>query len=268
MRHNPHMTFVDRSVPQEKEEGRVKTEEESAVVDRALQGEHPTTNIQPTTSGGELELAVPGSARAEHLAGDPRAAALQREFQVAFQKKFAVFAGGFKSLLHEFVDKAEQGRQIGVLLNEFAEVALPGKRLTLDFYRQHSAMFTDGQGQTIPLAMLEWFMKVARARGERAIVDMQTALEWQKPFLKAPEDELFTLVSDRAPGERAPQRDEWAKMVAWVEGSELPETWKALRENPAYFPGGHIREDLRETVREEWKPIFKILEEVKKELGL
>ena len=206
------------------------------------------------------------TARSEFLAANPRAAKLQATQMTEFHKRFAELIGGLKSILRGIVDKAEQARQIGIVLIEFVDT-LPGQKITPDFYEQLKPEFTDPQGRLISLELLEWFMKVARHNLD-PIADFETALKWKQPLLLATGDPEFKLETVRVAGDRPEAKDEWGQLKEWMSNPELEDWWAKLHHNDAYFPGGQMRPDLRAMMAEEWKPKFKVLDELRQELGI
>jgi hypothetical protein len=204
--------------------------------------------------------------RADYLAANPRAAALQAAQMSEFHKRLSELLGGLHSILHGFVDKAEQARQIGIVLIEFVDT-LPGQKLTPDFYEQLKPEFTDPQGRLTSLELLEWFMKVARHNLD-PIADFETALKWKQPLLLATGDPEFKLETVREAGERPEAKDEWGHLKEWLSEPDLEEWLIKLHQNPAYYTNGQMRPDLRAMMAEEWKPKFKVLDELRRELGI
>jgi hypothetical protein len=201
-----------------------------------------------------------------HRAAHPAVRELQDAATSEFREKWRSFQEDLCPMLTKFVAKAESARQIGIALIEFTDT-LPGKKLTRDFYEQTKHWFADAQGVPAAFELLEWFMAVAR-KNESPIESMATALKYVQPLLLSSGDPAFQLVSDATPKQRIPPQDEWGKLTSWLENPELEQTWNALKKNPAYFPDGHLRADLRTMLAEEWKPKFAVIEEFRKELGI
>jgi hypothetical protein len=204
--------------------------------------------------------------RADYLAANPKAAKLQAVQLAEFHARFTAMTSGLKTILHGIVDKAEQSRQIGIVLIEFVET-LPGKRLTPDFYEQLKPEFTDDQGRLISLELLEWFMKVAHHNLD-PISNFETALKWRQPLLLATGDPDFKLEITREAVQRPEAKDEWGRLKEWMSNPDLEDWWTKLHQNAAYFPKGRMRPDLRAMMAEEWKPKFKVLDELRTELGI
>lgn len=207
--------------------------------------------------------------REQFLAANPKARAVQDAFARDFAARLAEFQHGalpLGTLFHAMIDKAEQARQIGIVLLEFTE-QLPGKKLTIDLYHQMKHLFVDPQGQCLALPLLEWFMRVARSHAD-PIADIQTALKWNQPLLLATGEAEFQLETERPPAQRIPPKDEWARLNDWLGNPELEQLWPRLRNNPAYFPDGKLRPDLRAIMAAEWSPKFKVLDELRDELGI
>lgn len=217
-----------------------------------------TNSVTPTATPREL-----------YLAANPKARAHQEAFAAEFAARLASFQHGdlpLGTLLRGLVDKSEQARQIGIVLLEFTDT-LPGKKLTRDLYEQMKHLFRDDQGRQLNLELLEWFMRVAR-HNQNPIADIQTALKWNQPLLLGSGDVEFTLETERPQLQRIPPKDEWGKLTAWLENPELEQNWSRLKTNPSYFPGGHLRPDLKAMMIEEWKPKFAVLDELRSELGI
>lgn len=206
------------------------------------------------------------TAREMYLAANPAAARLQTAHLSEFRNKLGELLDGLNPMLRQFVNKAECARQIGIILLELVDT-LPGKRLTQDFYEQMRAEFVDAQGRVLPLELLEWFMKCARSNAA-SIEDMGTALRWNQTLLLASDDASFRLEPDPMPKHRLTHLDELGRLKSWFEKSDVVQTWQALKQNPRYFPDGHLRPDLREIMAEEFKPQLAVMDEMKRELGL
>ena len=227
MRHHPKTTFVTRSQPAE-----------------------------PEPTNREL-----------YLAAHPKARQVQDSFAAEFQRRLTDLQTGIGTLFRGLVDKAESARQLGILLIEFCESELPGKKLTRDLYEQLKPIFVDGQGRQLSFETLEWLMATTR-KCLTPIEDLPQAVKWQQLLLVASGESELQLEAERPPAQRIPPKDEWGKLTAWLENPELEQIWPRLKTNPAYFPGGHLRPDLRAIMVEEWKPKFAVLDELRRELGI
>lgn len=204
--------------------------------------------------------------RENYLASNPAAKELQDAQLKEFHERFVKLISGLNPILFAFVDRAEQARQIGIVLIELAE-SLPGRRITPDFYHQMKPAFTTADGRVIELNMIEWFIKQARSHTE-PIDNIQTALRWNQTLLLASGEPEFQLELQTIKKERVQPKDELGQLQSWLEYPELVATWNKLKGNPKYFQNGHLRESLRETMAEEFRETMKVIEEIKIELGL
>lgn len=197
---------------------------------------------------------------------NPKARKLYEAQIKEFRAKFAKFVTGLKPLLAEFVDKAESARQIGIVLVEFTDT-LPGKKLTADFYQQVKDEFTDAKGQSVPLELLEWFIRVARNNPD-PILDFATADKWRQPMLLATGDESFRLTGDHA-GQVAHVPPTPLEMLKTrLNYVELESLWKKFTENDKWYENGVIRQDLREVMVEELRPTIVLIDKIRVALGI
>ena len=65
---------------------------------------------------------------------------------------------------------------------------------------------------------------------------------------------------------RIPPMDEWNKLVDWLDWPDLIENWNLLKKNANYFPGGHLREDLKLIFADDLRPKIAVIEELKRSL--
>jgi hypothetical protein len=209
---------------------------------------------------------VEPTAREMYLASHPEAARLQRAHMQELRTKLADLLEGLNPMLHQFINKAESARQIGIVLIELSDT-LPGRKLTRDFYEQMRREFVDAQGRTIPFELLEWFVRCARSN-QMPIEDMATALRWNQPLLLASGDEQFQLQQETVEKHRIPPMDEWGRLTTWLEKSDIEQTWSDLKKNPNYFSDGHLRPDLKAMYADEFRAKMAVMDEIRKELGL
>jgi hypothetical protein len=212
------------------------------------------------SGNGELTKRRAVGARAGFLASNPKARELQDAQLADFRRRFAQFQDGLEPMLRGFIHKAEQARQIGFCLIEFVDT-LPGKELTRDFYAQLKSEFVDATGSVVSYELLHWFMRVARANPE-PITDFRVAVRWRQPLLITVGQEEFAFEGEREPQFAQAEPDPLCELKRRFDfkGGEF---YAALREDPRYCPGGHIREDLRPILRLELEPKLKIWDEVR-----
>jgi hypothetical protein len=91
------------------------------------------------------------------------------------------FRAEAKAFGHKTISIINEARGIGFLILKSVE-ALPGKKMTIDFWKQQQNLYRDQHGQPILLEQLEWFMKVARDNPE-PVEDIQRALSYRKDIV-------------------------------------------------------------------------------------
>ena len=183
-----------------------------------------------------------------------------------FREKFSALTTGLKPILHGIVDKAEQLRQVGIVMVEFCET-VPGGKFTRDIYEQHKHEFTDAHGQSVDFELLEWSIRVARDNHD-PITTLHVALKWRQPLLLATGDTEFVLESVPPPQKSVPPPDPLATVQKLLDTSALSEALSKLRSNPNYYPGGQLREGLKETLAEQLRPTFALVDDLRRELGI
>jgi hypothetical protein len=219
------------------------------------------THIEHTQTP-ETEL----TPREAYLAANPNASAVQSALLTEYHTRRTRLRAGLSSILFQFVDKVEEARQIGIVLVELAE-ALPGRKITRDFYEQMRGVFTDARGQCDSFEMLEWYQRMARSNPE-PIQEFQTAMKWHTPLLLASGEPEFQLAIEPAVKERVPPKDELGQLRSWLDNPAVVSVWQQLKLNPRYYQDGHMRPDLRERMAEEFRELINMVDELKKELGL
>jgi len=201
--------------------------------------------------------------RATYLATNPEAKKLHNCQVKEFRRKYCDFIDGgveLKGLFKSFIKKADQAREIGIVLIEFCE-SLPGAKLTRDFYEQEKEFFTDGQGRPVSFDMLQWFMRIARENLD-PIADIATALKYRQPMLLATGDNELVLQSERPQQRHVPPPDNLATFKEMLNPSEWIDAWKQLQSNENYCPDGHFRDTLREILNEQLAPTFPVWHEI------
>lgn len=224
---------------------------------------NPSSN-NPQIHSSEGEALTP---RAMHLLGRPQEAALQATVVEQIRGRIGDLRTSYNILTLGMVKTAEGWRQVGLLVIELEQM-LPGKRLTEDFWRQLPELFQDSNGESIGRDMLEWAAKVARDHPEKIESVDDARRIWRQPELLLACDPNFQLESERGPQVRHDRPNPLALFKEQLRFTPLLEHWKELRADEHYFPGGRLREDLRETLRVELEPTIRLVDEVRKELGL
>jgi hypothetical protein len=203
--------------------------------------------------------------REAYLRAHPEARRVHDEHMKEFRERFAALADGLKPILHGIVDKAEQLRQLGIVLVFFCDT-LPGGRLTRDLYEQHKHEFLDGHGQSVPFELLEWSIKVARENLE-PIDNLHLALKYKQPLLVATGELAFVLESAPPPQKSVPPPDALADIKKLFNPAAITDAWSRLKASPHYFRDGKLRDSLRLTLLEEWKPTFAAVDEIRRQFG-
>jgi hypothetical protein len=206
------------------------------------------------------------SPRAAFLAANPEARKIHQAHIKAFHKAYEKFEDGLPSLLHGIVDKAEQLRQLGNVMTEFAQ-SLPGGKFTRDLYEQHKQEFTDSRGQSVSYELLVWSIKVADMYHD-PIVDFNSAIKCRQPLLLATGEEEFRLEAatvDR--GSVVTPPDALKQMRSLLDPAKLNDAWQKLKSDEHYFSGGALVAHQREILVEEWKPVFELVDEVRAALA-
>jgi len=209
--------------------------------------------------------------REAFLAAHPAERELEESAIAEVLRRHAELKGGVIPLataLRTVVSKAEEARQIGVVLVEFVD-RLPGKKLTRDFYeRDYKHKFVDATGQQFSFELLEWYIATAR-KNLAPIADMGTALKFVQPLLLTSGEPEFQLSAEPPPTKnRIPPRDDWGKITAWFEQFELESAWQKVKQDPKLFRNGHLLPELRVTLAEELRPKLAVIDEMREELGL
>ena len=263
MKHSNYQSTSHKGCPPENE--RVA----GAVPGAPAAAGEPSSILHPPSSSG---------AREEFLAANPGARVHQAAFEREFKERYARWRPRALPAVKEVISLTEEARQMGIVLLEFVE-SLPGKKLTVDFYEQlKSTVFRDEHGQTIALELLEWFMRTAR-NNALPITSFRAADKYNQPVLFEAQAQAIVAEGEVAEGlyervqaamlkNRVPPKDAWTEITDWFEGSAIEEQWSKLKANPHYYPDGHLREDLREMYAAHLAPKFKVLDELRRELGI
>jgi hypothetical protein len=191
---------------------------------------------------------VTKTARAEFLAQNPKAAALQKKTIAEFLRYANGYFDDVSEVTKKFITGAENARVAGTYLTEYVE-SLPGKKLTPDFYEQEKSMFVKRDGMRISLDQLNWFMGVAERRKEKFELISDVFPIGKDMLLQSGELPLI----DRGPQSPHIPPEPTVALKAYFDSS-LAETINALRSNEKYCPGGHLRPDLKPLLFEDLKP--------------
>jgi hypothetical protein len=206
------------------------------------------------------------TARADYLAANPKAKQLQTVQLKEITKRIGTYRKKMLARAKDWIDAANEAREIGVLIIDFLD-SIPGKQLTIDFWKQMESLFVDQHGSPITQDQLKWFVKVASANPE-PIKEVLVALQYRQPLLLAAGNkEILELESERSPQTLHAPSNPLAELKELLDYSEFQETIKRFKSDPNYFPNGKIRDDLREPLLAELEPTFRLVDEIRRELG-
>lgn len=208
----------------------------------------------------------PENHRAEYLAAHPSALELQTTQIAEINAEVGEWLSWHERAAHDMVDGGEKARRIGIKINAFAET-FPGRKLTYDFWLQVQREFRTPAGRAIPLEMLEWFMKVARANPQP--ITKVTQIPPLKEFLLIGEDE-FEAAKGRAPQTAAPPANPYNSLTARLRIEEWRADLEQFRKHKQFGDLTRLREtrpDLHHELVAKFKAVHDLSETVLAELG-
>jgi hypothetical protein len=194
-------------------------------------------------------------ARAEFLAGNPKAKKLQKAHLHEITTRIGRYRHDILSWATHGVKLANEAREIGLLIVSYLDT-LPGKQMTLDLWMQLQNLFIDQYGNRITQETLKWFVKIAKANPDPfdSILDV---LQWRQPLLLASGDETFQLTGERPQQVLHAPANPMSLLKDYF-NPDLEAIVTELRANINYCPDGeHFRPDLCETLRVEMEPKLK-----------
>jgi len=260
----------------------------------------PLLNMKHTDNSPQLE--TPASApmavltnRAAYLASNPEARRVHEEHMAEFREKVATLGSGnisaviseirrnndlteekiigmitqnlpAKSVMLSMIYSAEKSRQIGITLLNWSET-LPGRRLTVDLYEQHKHELVDPHGRIATYQQIMWWIDQAKKHPE-PIVNLYESLKCYQGLLIANSLGEKWEDSNRRMQKAVPPPDPLVDLKKILDPASLKDTWKRLQANSDYFHGGHLREDLRDTLIEDFRPVFELVEQIKREFAV
>jgi hypothetical protein len=249
-------TLVEGAVPINKLK---KLEVGSSKLESNQGEDSPQSTVHSPQSAVEL------SPRKAFLLANPRAREVWEAFVAKLQELTSKYRASAQTVAQQMVDTAELGRQIGLLVVEL-ENELPGKRLTEDFWRQHPELQLDRMGQPITREMLDWFVGIARKYPNQVTIEDIAKVARGTQQLLLPGG--FELESERAPQVAHAPAAPIAQLKERLDVVQMREVWSRVKSDGAYWQDGHLRPDLKETLRVELEPSIVFVMQLKEELGL
>ncbi len=198
--------------------------------------------------------------RADFLKAHPKEAAVE----AATIKKICDDIGDFREAAKKWGKDGfalvNQGREIGIFINGMID-ALPGKQLTLDFWRQYEGMFIDQYGNPISKTQLIWFANHA-ARNPEPITDVSVMLSYRREILSQVD---LILKGERLGGEPE-DVNFYNKFFSLLDEKKLLPLVSGLESDPHYGP---IRDWPLERKQRAWlqaEPFFKRMHAIEQAL--
>ncbi len=199
------------------------------------------------------------TARADYLAANPKVKKIQDAAIQQFNKYHLEATEAVAASKKNQIKAVNAMRRAGVAADELEET-LPGKQFTFDFHLQLAG---DGEKQIhANLDVIQKYQFVARNL-PKDIKTIEEVQQFQTVF-------KYFLGIESARGQQVihAQKSPLDELKEILHFNELEDVWKRLRETEQYCPGGRFRDDLRATLRVELEPTFKLVDELRKELGI
>ncbi len=199
------------------------------------------------------------TARAEFLAANPKVKKIQDAAIREFNRYHAEASDAVAASKKNQIRAINAMRRAGVAADELAQT-LPGKQFTFDFHLQLAG--TGEKQLHADMNVIAKYQFVAKnlPNDVKTIEEVQQFQQLFKYFMGIESSRGQQMI--HAP--KSPL-DELKELLHF---NELDSAWKRLRENDKFCPNGKFREDLRDTLRVELAPTFKLVEELKMELGV
>ncbi len=112
-------------------------------------------------------------ARKEFLDKKPQELAVQTALVKKVCEPVAKLSEATLAWMNAGIDLANDWREVGIFYNEIVD-SLPGKKMTVDFFRQLAPLFVDKHGNGIAMHRLEWAGKMARLDKFERIKDIES----------------------------------------------------------------------------------------------
>jgi hypothetical protein len=210
--------------------------------------------------------ATGNGSRADYLATNPRARQLQDAQLKQITERIGHFRKKMIGVARDFVKAANDSREIGILIIDFLDT-LPGKQLTTDFWQQMEGLFIDCFGNPISQEQLKWFVSIAN-KNPKPFENIIEAFQFRQTLMLASGADELILESERGPQTSHSPTNPLLELKNVLAFARLEDVYKRLSSDQNYFPDGHLRPDLRDTLIVELKPTFELVDKLKLELGV
>lgn len=191
---------------------------------------------------------------------------MDQEVRRVVVKSICTRIGTFRKSVESWGSKTvhlcNDAREIGLLVLEFQE-QLPGKKITIDFWRQFEGMFVDQFGHQIGLDQLQMCVRMA-VKYPEPITDQQIASSYRQELFIAGGFELDQETSHGVPRDVNHYNNIFDASSAYIK--RLNTSFKNLAENPNFGPVGNWPEDRKERTRIQLAPVKKALDDLWNEL--
>lgn len=173
------------------------------------------------------------------------------------------------------IEVANDAREIGFLIQKSVE-ALPGKRMTVDFWHQQQADLLDAKGRPITLSNINVFLKMARSE-PNTITDLKHALSYRQDCFSSAGFELEGLAPGQGPRDEEPVAGTVpAGSSPYVKLRENFDRWhrdfqsmfKGLQDDPNFGPVANWNPSRRADVLVKLQPLWFELNGLMKELNV
>jgi hypothetical protein len=174
--------------------------------------------------------------------------------------------------MNDGIDLANDMREVGLYYNEIKE-SLPGKKMTIDFFRQYALLFTDTEGKQIPFEQLEYFGKLAtvpeferiKGGGDGTVLEgFNVMLSYKQAMFGA--TGFLELEAERPP-QQAHDVNYYAKVLEKLEYSSLKAPIEKMEADPNFGPIEQWPSERREKFWIQVKPMVDFIETLKRKLG-
>lgn len=240
---------------------------------------------EPGWSARDIRIAKEGNSEVVNRGNElPRAdvdLAHRRELEIeegdALRQEICRRVGDYRGkatdAAQRVIEVANDAREIGLLIQKAVE-ALPGKRMTVDFWHQQKAELLDPQGRPITLSNINVFLKLARSEPNE-ITDLKHALSYRQDCFSVGGFELEGLAPGSGPREEEGEsRVEGRGSSPYIKLRENFDRWtrdfqsmrKGLESDPNFGPVAKWDASRRADVMVKLEPLWTELNGLMKEL--
>ena len=198
-------------------------------------------------------------ARADYLAVHPQELAIQNEMVRQIIYRIQNFKKEVTVLNPDFIRSVNDAIGIGGLVTDLLDL-LPGKQMTLDFWKHFEPQLKLKEGQ-ITRRQLKWFVRIARQNLVK-VTDENVGKSWRKQLLAAAGNEIV----GKRPGVVAHNTNYYNLLFHVLDHKKLASICKGLERNPSF---GKFADWTAERKQRAWlqlEPFYKIADEIRKEL--